>query len=181
MAKRIYQSSKKEILLAAREILLKEGLGNLTTENLIKKSGMSKGGFFYHFKTKNDLIKALEEMIIREMEEEIYQEADKDKKRKGATLRAYLNYTLSDKNDEMIALCRSLVEVLFDKSSEPQGYKEFYKRFVKRVLSEDIDKNSAMAVLFALDGYWYNEVFGISFFSKKDTKNFIKHLAKFTL
>lgn len=181
MSKRIYQSSKSDILAAAKTILLTEGLGNLTTDNVIAKSGLSKGGFFYHFKTKNDLILSLGDMVLEDWDKEIQARISVDKNKKGATLRACVDYALSETHDEMIALCRSMVEVLFDKNSSSDKYIEYSKGLVKKILSEGLNKMTVMTVLLALDGYWYNEMFGTQPFSKKEMKAFIKHLHSLTL
>lgn len=179
MAKRVYENSKDQILETAKKILLEEGIGKFSTDNLIAKSGLSKGGFFYHFKTKNDLIQALSLRILEEMDAGIAELASKDSQKKGATLRAYINYTLSEKSDEMIALCRSLIEVLIDKSHDVTPYTQFGKALLKKMQSEGTPKENIMAVFFALDGYWYNEVFGVQMFSKTETRKYIKSLLRY--
>ncbi len=180
MTKRVYASAKSKIIETAKNIVLNEGLGNLTTDNLILKSGLSKGGFFYHFKTKQDLIKALSESLIEEMAAAIAELVKKDPVKKGATLRAWIQYTLSADYDEMIAYSRSLIEVLFSSEHDTSLYKEFSKSHIKQILSEGISKDTAMTVMFILDGYWYNEVFDVQAFNKKEARSFIKGLLKLT-
>jgi AcrR family transcriptional regulator len=180
MTKRVYPSAKSKIIETAKEIVLKEGLGNLTTDNLIAKSGLSKGGFFYHFKTKQDLIKALSDSLMTEMVSSITALVEKDKRKKGATLRAWINYTLSNDYDEMVALSRSLVEVLFSEDHDATPYKEFNKAFIKQMLDEGSSKEAVMTVMLIIDGYWYNEVFGVQAFNKKECRTFIQGLLKLT-
>ncbi len=176
--KRVYKSAKDDILSVARKILLEEGLGNLTTDNLIAKTGLSKGGFFYHFKTVNDLIFALTESLRLETEKDIEQRAARDPIKKGATLRALINHTSEDKGNQLV-LCRSLIEVLFSKNQLDEFIK-YYENFVKEVMKEGSDRMTVMTILYALDGYWYDEVYGFQPHSKKDIRAFFQHLIKQT-
>lgn len=180
MAKRIYESSRDVILETAKKILIEEGVGHFSTDNLIEKSGLSKGGFFYHFKTKKDLIQALSLKMLEEMDQSIRRLSDKDPNRKGATLRAYLRYSLSKENDEMVAVCRSMVEVAFDKQHDMEVYLKFGQDLLKRCQSEGIPKELVTGVFLTLDGYWYNDVFGYELIPKKDTQKYLKSLIKLT-
>jgi AcrR family transcriptional regulator len=171
---RVYKSAKTDILDTARKILIEEGLGHLTTDNLIEKTGLSKGGFFYHFKTIDDLILTLTETLLTEMEADIYERASKDPVKKGATLRASINQAIDDTYDHL-ALCRSLTEVLFGQSLL-DAYAVFFERYKTKVFNEGIDKMTAMTVLYALDGYWYGEMFNFEGYTKKDKKSFLRHL-----
>lgn len=181
MSKRIYQNSREKILETAKTILVEEGVGKLSTDNLILKSGLSKGGFFYHFKTKNDLINALSFKILQDMADAIQKLTEKDPKKKGATLRAYINFTLSKQNDEITAVCRSMLEVVFDKNNhDMEMYKKFGQDLIKKSIAEGISRENVMHVFLVLDGYWYNDVFGNELFPKKEVRKYIKSLSKLT-
>lgn len=176
---RVYKSAKVDILNVARKILVEEGLGHLTTDNLIAKTGLSKGGFFYHFKSIDDLISALSENLISEMEKDLYERAARDEDKKGAILRAAIQQSIADDSLEHIALCRSLIEILFNKSLF-KNYSDFFEKFKKHAFNEGIDKMTVMNILYALDGYWFGEVFGLELYPKKDKKKFLQHLLTFT-
>lgn len=49
------------ILDAAERIVKEHGAANLTYEELVQQSGVSRGGITYHFATKDDLLRALVE------------------------------------------------------------------------------------------------------------------------
>lgn len=176
---RVYKSAKTDILNTAKQILLKEGMGKLTTDNLIEKSGLSKGGFFYHFKTIESLIRSLAEVLLLEMEQEILKLADKDPVRKGAHLRAYINYTFDDTADH-IALGRSMIEVIFNKAFL-DDFTKYFDQLLSRFYKEDLDRLTVMTIVFTLDGYWYNSILGLEYYSAKDIKKLHQHLLKQTL
>lgn len=60
------------ILDAAERIVKEHGAANLTYEELVQQSGVSRGGITYHFATKDDLLRAL---IERDLEHGMAAEA----------------------------------------------------------------------------------------------------------
>ena len=49
------QERVKEILNAALKVFLKKGYSNATMEDIINETSLSKGGFYYYFKSKEDI------------------------------------------------------------------------------------------------------------------------------
>ena len=60
------KSSKKAILEAAERVILRQGLAGTTIEAVAAEAGMSKGGLFYHFARKKDLLLQLMEKYEEE-------------------------------------------------------------------------------------------------------------------
>jgi TetR/AcrR family transcriptional repressor of nem operon len=48
--------TRTRILDAALELAMDRGLGSASLDQVIEKAGITKGAFFYHFKTKDDLV-----------------------------------------------------------------------------------------------------------------------------
>lgn len=57
--------ARKKVLDAAERIVKARGAANLTFEELVQESGISRGGITYHFATKDELLRAL---IERDLE-----------------------------------------------------------------------------------------------------------------
>lgn len=53
------EATRRRILDAAQAAILDKGFTGTSIDELISECGLSKGGFFYHFRDKNDLAKAL--------------------------------------------------------------------------------------------------------------------------
>ncbi len=51
--------SREIVLQAAEHLVQTQGAGKLTFDNLVKTSGVTRGGITYHFPTKDALLKAL--------------------------------------------------------------------------------------------------------------------------
>lgn len=180
MTKRVYTNSKEKILSAAKTILMEEGVGRLSTDNLVAKSGMSKGGFFYNFKTKNAVIEALVESCMDEMVSTILEAAAKDKNPRGKTLRAFLNYALSSKSQEAIKLFRSFFEHMISNNQNQFCHTEFESKLVKPMFKEGLPKEFVVSTLLVLDGYWHNEIFGYGYLPAIEIKKLFKNLIKQT-
>jgi len=58
MAKRGEQT-KEKILEAAFCIVMEQGLSTMSLDRVLERTGLTKGAFFYHFKSKDELICAL--------------------------------------------------------------------------------------------------------------------------
>jgi len=52
-------ATREKILNAAQKLILDRGYVGMTVENVLDEVGITKGAFFHHFKTKDDLAKAL--------------------------------------------------------------------------------------------------------------------------
>ncbi|HAI59208.1 MAG TPA: hypothetical protein DCM32_04955 [Xanthomonadaceae bacterium] len=61
--------ARQKVLDAARRIVETRGAGHLTFETLAAASGVTRGGITYHFRTKEDLLKALIEADIAAWEQ----------------------------------------------------------------------------------------------------------------
>ena len=61
---------KQEIIQAAIEIIADEGYGNLSMRALARASGMKLGALQYHFRTWEDLLRALVNYIEKEIREQ---------------------------------------------------------------------------------------------------------------
>lgn len=84
------------ILDAAERIVKERGAANLTYEELVVASGISRGGITYHFATKDDLLRAL---IARDLEQ--WQEREQQCRRGMGS---------GDRSGDLVAELRTLVE-----------------------------------------------------------------------
>jgi AcrR family transcriptional regulator len=54
-----FQEKKEKILDSAMEVFVKNGYSEARMDDIVNKSGMSKGAIYYHYKSKKDLFLAL--------------------------------------------------------------------------------------------------------------------------
>lgn len=67
---------KNQILEAAWELFREKGYENTTVNDIIKRAGTSKGGFYYYFKAKEELLNMLYSIFDKEYEK-FYTKMDK--------------------------------------------------------------------------------------------------------
>ncbi len=53
------EATKTRILDAAEALIMGHGLAGTSIDMVLEKAGITKGAFFYHFKTKSDLARSL--------------------------------------------------------------------------------------------------------------------------
>ena len=71
------EQTREQILAIAEELILKNGYTATSIDQIITESGITKGGFFYHFDGKNDLARHL---MLRYLEQdEIFFQSLKDR------------------------------------------------------------------------------------------------------
>ena len=63
--------AREKILAAARQIVERDGAGALTFDELVRESGITRGGITYHFPTKEDLLRATLELRLELLQPEV--------------------------------------------------------------------------------------------------------------
>jgi len=79
------QASKEEFLRAALELLGDKGFHETSMDDIVRRAGRSKGGFYHHFKSKYDLLQFVLRQVMRQAGPEII-----DKVKSGAAIEATL-------------------------------------------------------------------------------------------
>lgn len=73
------EERKNEILDAARDLFLENGIEKTSVSEIVKKVGVAKGLFYYYFRSKEDLVNALFERFIDIFREQIKHTVDDEK------------------------------------------------------------------------------------------------------
>jgi AcrR family transcriptional regulator len=154
-------SSRDRLLDAAAEVLLSEGAEALTLEAVARRAGVSKGGLFYHFPTKQALVAAMVERLTQDFDRALAKAGSGP----GDFLRAYLELTVPEQHtaadvhpDRVTAAL--LAAVLVD----PAGLAPLRERFAAwqaRLVEDGIDPAAATAIRLAVDGWWAARLLGL--------------------
>lgn len=73
------EQTRQRLMDITQSAVLEKGFGATSIEEIITEAGITKSGFFYHFKDKNDLAKALVERYVNDevaMTKELFAQAD---------------------------------------------------------------------------------------------------------
>ena len=80
----------------AQTILVQEGLASLTTRRVARELGISVGNLAYYFSTKESLLQAIIEDVIRGYDEELAQESKLFPDSPPKRFKAFLRYMMQD-------------------------------------------------------------------------------------
>ncbi|MCL0067321.1 TetR/AcrR family transcriptional regulator [Peptococcaceae bacterium] len=107
----------EEILKAAVCVFLEKGYRNATMEDIIAKTSLSKGGFYYYFKNTKEIFLAIMERCGKISIEEIKKMVDKslDKESFFKELADYLFNRILKETDEKKIYIMAVSELFYDK------------------------------------------------------------------
>ncbi|MEJ2179532.1 MAG: TetR/AcrR family transcriptional regulator [Gammaproteobacteria bacterium] len=100
--------TKEKILDAAEALVLDHGYGATSIDLILEKTGITKGAFFYHFKSKAELAQMLVERYVKRDDELLFSLTEKAEK-------------LSRDPLQQILIFLGLLIEIFDNLEEPPG------------------------------------------------------------
>jgi AcrR family transcriptional regulator len=156
------------ILTAAERVVLRDGVQHLTLEAVAREAKRSKGGFLYHFATKEALIQGMLERLIQYCDREIEVQQQRDTGPGGWT-RAYVRRTFEPalaypgeadfpSSKEMGA---GLVVAAITNPRLLEPPRERFQTWQRAIACDGIDPARATVVRLAVDGLWLAELLGI--------------------
>lgn len=154
----------KEITNAAMEVFLEKGYENATMEHIAKKAGMSKGGLYHYFKSKDIILLFVNQKISQHIEEIMYKALEMPSVKQGILfyIENYLKYWLEHPKETSF-LFLSVTKIL-DKNELLEYYKQYtsdYITFFEGAFTRGIQlgefephnvRVSAVTLMAALDG-----------------------------
>lgn len=158
------QKRVHDIIDAAMEIFLKKGYENATMEAIAKNAGISKGGLYHHFKSKDMVLVFVNQKISENIEKVVYEAGEKQSVKEGILfyIENYLRYWLEHPR-ETTFLFLSITKLL-DNPELLEYYQQFTGNYMDKfeesfkmgvLLGEFIPhdtKTSAITLVAALDG-----------------------------
>src|ERR1044072_774652 len=94
MAFRAARDTRSQILGAAEAVVAQDGARNLPLDAVAARSGISKGGLLYHFRSKEDLAAAMIERSIAWFDDALLEAGSDDNDVRGRFNRAYIKASL---------------------------------------------------------------------------------------
>ncbi len=170
------KSSKAAILDAAERVVVRQGLKSATIEAVAAEAGVSKGGLFYHFASKQDMLEQLVDRHVekyRELREKLISELPDSKSRK---LKASLLASFIDpiKHEENLP---NVLALLDDVTLREKIY--LLKKGLLQELSRDTDKPERVALaMMAADGLWMSGMYGAPLFTEEFRKKVVDELMR---
>lgn len=154
-------NTRDTIVDAAMAIVREQGVAKLTLEAAAKVAGLSKGGVLYHFKSKDDLIRAMVQRLIDSYEAlhlEYYQREAEGPYRWARTV---VRTTFDPRGPSDDPINSALLAAL---SVNPDLLAPIHAKFaewIERVKSDSPNPALAALICMAMDGYIFERMLGL--------------------
>ncbi|MCU0931496.1 MAG: TetR/AcrR family transcriptional regulator [Serpentinimonas sp.] len=165
----------KAAVLAAAEAIVKDiGAANLTFDELVRRSGITRGGIVYHFPTKDALLQALVENDLQHWNGCV---ADKRRRTSGpnADLLAYLQSS-TEPDEETSRLCAGLLSAATTSKALNEPWKRYYEKHHADVARASADPVMACLLTLAADGLFWQETLGLSPLSRSERRAVVQRM-----
>ena len=151
--------TRQKLLAASRQVALEEGgAACLTIDAVAKAAGVSKGAVLYHFASKDQLLTAVLESLFDGFDVAIEAEAVAG----GGWLRAYLRASFPDDRAGYLKETRAIFAILSLRPELRPIAQQRFLRWHEQAEEDRQDVVTASLIRSAIDGLWYNEMFGFS-------------------
>jgi len=164
--------TKRRILTAAEDVVLRDGVVHLTLDAAAAEAGLSKGGVLYHFPSRDALVAAMVATIIDEFEAAIARHlpsvADEGSRAAGSFTRAYVSATFEPGTAGTEGPCRQDrlgAALIAAAAAEPElliPLRDAAERWQARLEADGLDPVLASLVRLACDGLWLCDLFGLA-------------------
>jgi AcrR family transcriptional regulator len=171
MSPRIYSSARDRILDAAEAVLLRDGLGGLSVDAVVRAAKASKGAFFHHFASKEAMLTALIERLTAQVGAQIAARAARDRGRRGGSLRAQCEVLFAMPAVErrrLQALVMSVVLAAIESKPIAARIRASNRKGVADAVAEGVPVGRALVVHAALDGFWLGETLGTTVLTRRE-------------
>ena len=142
---------------AAAGLIADQGLSRLTVDAVARAAGVTKGGLFHHFPTKNDLIQGVLDAMIGFAAETVDATMANDPEPHGAFTRAYLTGVFTDHRLNGKTSSRTLCLAMLADPQIQGVWGDWVERQIVRHAATD-DNPSCALVRLAADGAWLNSL-----------------------
>ena len=165
MAKRAYPSARAKILEAAEAVIRRDGIKRLSVDTVVAEAGISKGGFFYHFKTKDELLAALLQSVTEEMTVEVTALVEADPEPRGRILRSIIRAAFDfdadpARRDRFVTLTLAVLTVSIESPTLLAEVRRGNDEQLTASASDGLSLAHALLLNTAVEGFWIGQSLG---------------------
>jgi AcrR family transcriptional regulator len=153
--------TRHNILGAAVQVVLEQGVTRLTLEAVAAQAGVSKGGLLYHFPSKESLIQGMVEEMVSHYEDLAHRYLSETHSEPGSWSRA----TIQANREQDVSSLRLSTALLTAAANNPELLEPMRQRYQNwQALSENdgLDPATATLVRLALDGLWLSDLLDLA-------------------
>lgn len=167
-------SKRDQLIYSAAKIITEKGINHLTLDAVAAEAGVSKGGLIYHFSSKDEIIKALNEHAYQQFQLLLNEELENGK----SYTYAYLITTLNQMDMlNNLSTEASMLAAVATKKEFLNMWVDEYERFREKSAADNIPFELAMTIRLVCDGFMFSNLFGIDPLSQEERERVIRYLA----
>ena len=158
----VESDTRQRLLEAAEKVTLREGVSKMTLDAVCEEAGMSKGGLFYHFSGKDDLISGMVSRLVERFERDI--EANLAGEGAGRWVGAYAEAAspLSGDKERELSVTAALMAAMANDPELAEPLRERYAFWQAQMEDDGLDPAFATLMRLAIDGLWLSKLFGLA-------------------
>ena len=157
------RDSRESILQAAEEIVARHGPAHLTLETAANEAKVSKGGLFYHFRSKEALLEAMIRRSMLLLETEHTKVAESLTGEKNGKLKANIIGTLRHLEGQRPVLTAVIAAIANDPKLVEPMRESFRKEFQALCKELNLRMEDVAILVLASQGLLLMELLGLSF------------------
>ncbi|MBE1236356.1 TetR family transcriptional regulator [Phaeovibrio sulfidiphilus] len=160
----VARKTRSRIIDAAIRIVRENAPTKLTLDEAARQAGLSKGGVLYHFASKDELIEAMIERLVRDQETRLLQLYEQEPQGPYRWLRAYVRYFFdpgSPGSDPASSACLAAMAL---NPAMLKPVNTMMKLSMKRIMSDAPDRDRAALISMGLDGLFLNQAMGFQLY-----------------
>jgi len=164
---------RRQILMAALEAFSEKGYDKTSVNDIVKKSGLSKGTLYWYFENKQAIFIALVEMVFEDMVS-YFRNSLSETKELPPPERLHKTLTnmdfMVDEMTKFVGLYTDFFTQAWQNEEVRTSLRRVYEGFVDPfipIIQEGIDKGyfrevdahqAALTILGAMDGFWFQQI-----------------------
>ena len=153
-------NARTRVLEAATRLVAREGAKGLTIAAVSREAGLSRGGVFYHFPSKEAIIQGMLAHLIAEFERHLDAEAARDPEPGGRWARAFVRASFAMEEPTASAFT-ALIAAIAEDPRLLDPLREHLARWRTKT-EEGLDTTTAAVVRLTSHALWLNGLFGIN-------------------
>ncbi|WP_046178124.1 TetR/AcrR family transcriptional regulator [Domibacillus tundrae] len=154
--------TREKILIKARELVAREGVTHLTIEKVAKEAEISKGGLLYHFSSKEALIQAMIDDMLKRSNQEIEEKLLSDDTADSSQWFQAFIHTTFDEFGRKDLISPGLLSILLANPELIETWRNTYDGWTENIEKESDNLIIATIVRLACEGLWFTDMLGFS-------------------
>lgn len=145
------------ILVCTKNLMLDTPIGNLSMQKVADMAGVSKGGLFHHFKSKDELITSVVELFIAQINTAILADMDAHPTEMGAFTKAYVRVMFDNQEIGLKSDWAGLIRAMTTNVQMYGLWRNWLAQKIKTHAGTDSNPRLS-AIRCAVDGAWLNGI-----------------------